>query len=87
MPSRRERDLAYWMAPRQRSRLVKAHARFHALTAELSSAVEADPATRKVLRARIERERAKMPPGGLSWPFWDLLLKDATTAVLAEAAS
>ncbi len=81
MPSRRERDLGYWLAPRQRSRLIKARARIQALLDELST--EADPLTARMMRALVERERAKLPPGGLSWPWWDELLREPVAGTAA----
>lgn len=63
MPSRRDHSLEYWLARRQRRRLMAAWSGFWEALAEV-------PRNQKL----AELHRAKMPPGGLAWPFWTLVL-------------
>lgn len=70
MTSRRQRRLEYWLAhPRP---LLAAWRRFHAALAEV-------PIDRK----EAELQRAKMPPGGVSWPLWPLVLNAVVAPTVA----
>lgn len=65
MPSRRDHSLDFWLARRQRRRLFAAWFGFWEALAE-------EPRNQKL----AEQHRAKMPPGGLSWPFWQVILNE-----------
>ena len=74
MTSRRHRGVEYWLA--RPGSLARAWRRFHAALAEVP-----------VDRAEAERQRAKMPPGGLSWPFWPLVLSQSAPTVAGRHPS
>ena len=60
--TRRNQKLEHLLSPAQQRRLAKLWLEFHGL-------LNAECRDQK----RLNRLRAQMPPGGLSWPWWDVV--------------
>jgi hypothetical protein len=68
----RNQRLDHLLSPVQQRRLRKVWAQFQAAL---------DEAPRN--QPRINRLRAQLPPGGPSWPLWEVVLRDEITSEAA----
>lgn len=77
MPKRNQR-LDYLLTPAQRKRLRKVWAEFHAVLGE--SFDNDNPIERALHMRKLNKLRAQFPPGGLGWPFWQMILSEESAA-------